>query len=860
MKRICIFVLGAAVGLGASVTSVTRAQGVIALTGTAQDQAGAVIPSEKLTLLNKATGETRKAKSDDSGQFSFSSVPLGEYILRGEADGFEPVELSITVGTQPLPPIKVKMEIKISEDVTVLAGQPELPENNADAVDFGNNLLAAIPTQMQDILPVLNNFFSLSAMEERGLNGPSIVVDGIETTGINVPTDAIKAASINRNPYSAEFRRPGSARLEVITRDGSGKHYDGSFGVYMRNGSLSALNAFATQKPDINLRLFEGRLGGPVPFVNNTKFFLSGSRKMDDETAVVNAVTLSGPLIENVPTFTGATNLFGRIDVKPNKLNRITLSYSFLDQPQRNLGVGGLVLREQAYSAMKRDQRFELIDSTAFSTKFLNTLRLLFQRKSQRSGNRADKPTIEVQGFFEGGPAQQASSGTENRLHFEDTIVYSHGWQTFRFGVVARLRFLKFTEATDFNGLFTFSDLSDFAAGRPNLFEIIQGNPDVSFSQHEVYGFFQDELRLAKHLNLMMGLRYEWQTRVGDHNNFAPRLALAFAPGNQKTVFRAGAGIFYEQLPDRVSRNSLLLDGIHTQDLVIENPSYPDPFKEGDPSLIKPSVWRLAPGLRVPYLFQGTLSLERKLGTATQLTVEYRTLRGEHLFRLRNINAPLGIDQPLPNPDFLLINQVESSSSLRTNALIVSLQGRFMKHLKGMAQYTLSRATDDTDGKFQLPANNYDLRPEWGPSTLDKRHRLNFVGTYSLPWDMRVAGVLSLATGGPFDITTGRDDNGDGVVNDRPPGVTRNTGRGPGYAQLDIRLSKFFSIPTPFSKELKGGKQFDKNLALNLDAFNVLNHNNLSNVIGSLSATDRFGRATISLLPRTIQLSLKYSF
>ena len=74
------------------------------------------------------------------------------------------------------------------------------------------------------------------------------------------------------------------------------------------------------------------------------------------------------------------------------------------------------------------------------------------------------------------------------------------------------------------------------------------------------------------------------------------------------------------------------------------------------------------------------------------------------------------------------------------------------------------------------------------------------------------------------------------------------------------RLKGVFGFPvTPFRKDLKAGKTFEKNLALNIDLFNVLNHNNLSNVIGKISSPN-FGKGTISLLPRTAQLSVKYNF
>ncbi|HKZ02406.1 MAG TPA: TonB-dependent receptor, partial [Pyrinomonadaceae bacterium] len=830
-----------------------KEDGGVTLSGTAEDEMGAVIPGEKFTLIAKATGETRETVSDNSGNFSFGNVMPGEYVLKGVAEGFEPAELKLTVGPEPTPAIKIKMAISISEDVTVFAS-PTLPESNADAVTFDDSMISYLPTPSQNILAVLNNFLSPAAM---GVNGPSIVVDGVESKDLNMPTEAIDDVVINKNPYSADYRRPGLARIEVTTRDGSSKHYQGTTALYLRNGNWNARNPFAAQKPDLDMRLFEARLGGPLPFFDNKKFFLSGSRLIDNGSAVVNALTPSGPLVENVPTFKRRTKLLARVDFKPNKLNRTILTYKFDDQSERNRGIGGLQLAEQGFSAVSREHKFQLSNTTAFSSNFLNTLRFVFERENQRVGTVADRPALEVKGAFTGGPSQTARLDRETQLEFHDFVVYGHGRQTFRFGGAFRPRFFSSSDATNFGGTFTFANLTEFAAGTPILFQIVQGNPKVSFSQPDAYGFFQDEIRLRKDLNLMLGLRYEWQAKLRDHNNFAPRLALAYAPGEHKTVFRAGAGIFYDRLSDSAVRRSLLVDGVQTQELVIERPSFPDPFREGDPSLTIPSVWRLAPDISAPYLLQSTLGMERKLNATTQLAIEYQALRGVHLFRARNINAPLGGIRP--NPNFLLINQVESSGNLRSNALVITIQGEFINHLKGMAQYTFSRTTDDTNGPFELPANNYDLRPELGRSNLDKRHRFNFAGRYSFPWKFKIAGVLSLATGAPFDITTGFDDNSDRVVNDRLLGAFRNTGKGPGFAQLDLRLLKSFTVPTFFNKKLKPGKEFDDNLVLNLDVFNVPNRNNLSNVIGILSSP-RFGRANSSLQARTIQLSLKYEF
>ena len=182
-----------------------------------------------------------------------------------------------------------------------------------------------------------------------------------------------------------------------------------------------------------------------------------------------------------------------------------------------------------------------------------------------------------------------------------------------RFGGTFNPRFYTFTDAANFGGTFIFSNLSDFAARTPTLFQIASGNPRASFSQHEANLFFQDEIRLRQNLNLTLGLRYDWQARIGDHNNFAPRLAVAYAPGDGKTVIRAGAGIFYDRLSDRATQRSLLIDGVTIRELVIARPSFDDPLNSGDQIQVAPSVWRIAPELQSPYLFQGSLAVERSL-------------------------------------------------------------------------------------------------------------------------------------------------------------------------------------------------------------------------------------------------------
>jgi hypothetical protein len=123
-----------------------------------------------------------------------------------------------------------------------------------------------------------------------------------------------------------------------------------------------------------------------------------------------------------------------------------------------------------------------------------------------------------------------------------------------------------------------------------------------------------------------------------------------------------------------------------------------------------------------------------------------------------------------------------------------------------------------------------------------------------IPGAVRLGTILTLASGQPFNITTGQDNNHDSIANDRPPDVPRNTGNGAGLAQWDLRLTKLLRLPRPFNRD-----RASRNLEVSLDAFNVLNHANFVNFVG-VTSSPLFGRADAALPGRTLQLSFNYRF
>jgi carboxypeptidase family protein len=838
-----------------------RAQEGLTLNGTVEDQAGGVIPGAKLTLTNTATGEVRSAVADDGGNFSFPNLPPGKYSLKGEAKGFEGADLQVTIGEQSPETIKLKLGISLKEEVTIKDDQTEQtlsPQANADAINMTGDFLKALPAQSEDILPILGNFLSTSA---QGTEGLSVVVDGVEGAQLNVPTDAIRRVLINRNPYSSAYRRPGEGRVEVLTKDGSRRRYDGSFAYYLRHSLFDARNPFALTKPPLDRRLFSASFGGPVPVWKKATFFVSANNLINNETVVSTSISLAGPLIQNVPTSKHRLNFLGRFDLRPNEVHTLSARYYYYRVGDTNKGVTvPFALPEQGYDSQQSGQRFLFSDRAILSPNLLNDLSITFSRDKVHDGQKSDKPTLVVRGAFIGGPSPVNRASKETILDVQDTVTYTHGNQTVRFGGGFRPRYVNSVNATNFVGTYFFQNIFEFGEKSPFRFIATQGDPAISFSQYEMYGFIEDEIKLRPWFSITPGLRYDWQSNMNDRNNFGPRLSFALAPGKQKTVLRGGAGIFYERLPGAVIEQTFI-DGNRTRLVDIPNPSYPDPFRAGRRRAApKPSVWRLAPDLSAPYIVMGSLSLERRLWGRSQVSVEYQRLHGVHLFRSHNINAqipPRLIARP--NPAFNSINQVESSASSRSSAVKVTFQGRIGKVFRGMAQYTYSHSTDDTSGPLAMPANNYDFGAELGRSSFDQRHRFSYAGTFDLPYAFRLGAVLSLASGLPFDITTGFDDNGDLNPNDRPPDGTRNIGKAPPIQQLDLRVSKLFKFPSPFPHKASKSDRFSRNLEFSIDAFNLFNHPNTPVLVGELGS-HIFGQASSANMSRTLQFSVKYSF
>jgi len=157
-----------------------------------------------------------------------------------------------------------------------------------DAVRITSNQLESLPMLDRDYLSALSQLFDAGAL---GSEGATVIVDGLPSDDHNIPLSEIEEIRINKNPYSAEFMRPGKGRIEIITKSGSAK-YHGSLYFGFRDYRFDARNAFAVVRPPERRRQFEGHLSGPIYKGKKNTFSLTG---IGNAPPALGPYTISGP-------------------------------------------------------------------------------------------------------------------------------------------------------------------------------------------------------------------------------------------------------------------------------------------------------------------------------------------------------------------------------------------------------------------------------------------------------------------------------------------------------------------------------------------------------------------------------------
>jgi outer membrane receptor protein involved in Fe transport len=491
---------------------------------------------------------------------------------------------------------------------------------------------------------------------------------------------AIREFQVNTSSYSAEYGRSAGGVVNAITKSGTNEFHGGAF-YYQRNNKWGARNPLAFRsvpnpngpgfvpegfKPEDVRHQFGGTIGGPI--VKDTAFFFFSydQQKRDfpglsifSQNGFLNTANrsairgrgLTDAQIDNALSFlnsisgpvprTGDQKLFlPKVDWTINDANTLTVSYNRLrwDSPA---GIQTQATNTRAIDNFGND--FVQIDAlnvklaSTLTPSLLNEFRMQWGRDNEFQFSQPPAPgeptnapggrspqTFIQNGFSFGMPEflERASFPDERRWQFADTITFTSGNHTFKWGgdinfvkdIINNLRFLggefNYTGANGLNDFIVdYTNWTSNGAIRaltPNLSNSTTADDNLglcvgstrragkcyagNFNQGfgvlglnmkttDLNYFLQDDWRVTPRFTLNLGLRYEYQlnpdpinvnpalpqtnNKVDDRNNFGPRIGFAFdVTGDGKNSLRGGWGLYYGRVINSTVYNTLVNTGV----------------------------------------------------------------------------------------------------------------------------------------------------------------------------------------------------------------------------------------------------------------------------------------------------------
>lgn len=855
------------------------------MSGQVIDPSGASVPGALVAVKGRTDG-LKETKTDDEGKFSVPQLLPGRYTVRVSAAGFTPFEArNVPVVAGQASTLMINLAIQSDKQtVTVddLGSVSTDPSSNVGAIVLRGEDLNILSDNPDDLSSDLQALAGPSA----GPNGGEIFVDGF-SGGKLPPKSSIREIRVNSNPFSAEYDRLGFGRIEIFTKPGTDK-LRGMVNFNFGDEIFNSRNPFAPNRPPYQLRNYGGNLGGALG--KKASFFLDVERREVDGNAVFNGTILNSSLLPTpfsaaYVTPTRITDINPRIDYALNNNNTLVVRYGYGFSEASNQGLGTFSLADRAFTTNDNDHSLQVTETAILSPSTINEVRFQYRRSNTRQDGSLAPTVAVLEAFTSGGSQVGNASNLRSTYELANILSTNKGRHFLKYGGRMRYGSTNDYSPNNFGGTFTFTggngpildasnnpvmgtngvpttgfitsieryrrtllfqQLGYSAAqirslgGGASQFTISAGSPLATVGQWDLGIFFDDSFRFRPNLTLNFGVRYETQNNISDYKNIAPRIALAWNVDSKngqagKTILRAGFGMFYDRINDNLTLQTRRFNGVTQQQYFVLNPD----FFPAIPNLnafsgntVTPTQRVLYTGIENPYVAQLVIGVDRQLPKNTQFSSNFVMGRGINALRTRNINTPFGGPAgPRPFGNIGNIYLYEATGLYDQKQWMTNFSTRFHPTVTMFGYYAYGHARGNADNNVgSFPADAYDMTDEYGRNAFDIRHRFLTGGNIRIKQlkDVTLNPFIIAQTGGPFNITTGRDNNNDSIFNDRPSlavaGATgsniittnygtfnitpaagerliaRNLGNGPGLWNVNMRLSKTWG----FGKETGG--------------------------------------------------------
>jgi len=772
----------------------------------------AVLPGVLIVLHGPIAKET---VSDAKGAFAVDGLPPGTYQIEANAPGlYAAVAAEVSAGKSS--PVSLEMNVAaVASTINVTASDTAQGEESAQHNTISQSTVENAPNQEEKIdslLPLvpgvvrwpdgrINIKGAQSTQAGWLVNSANVTDPATGGQAINLPIDVVSSVQVISNPYDPEYGKFTGAVSSVETRTSNFDKFHFSIQNLVprardRDGSIVGIGAF-TPRTTITGPLMKERLAFTQSF----------------EYRFVRTPVESLPPLQR-DTKIESLDSFSQFDLKISDRQSATLSLAIFPQKFDFLGLNTFTPQPSTTDLHQRGYQVSAQHSLVQKSGSLLSSRFAYEEFDADTFPNSRDPYRLLVETTEGGFFNRQNRDTD-RIEWQE--IYQLSPKHF-FGD-HRLKVGVDFSHSSYDGRQQFSPVDIVGVAGTTLQRIEFGSPTTFVvHQNEFAWFGGDQWAIGPRLAVNLGLRFD-KDSITDSIHTAPRLGLTMAlTKDQKTLLKAGGGLFY----DRVPLNARAFPEFPDRTLTTVDAT-------GDVVSSVPYSNVITGGLNNPRSETWNVELDRQVMEKLLVRVAYQQRNTVH-------------DLVLNPEEIASGNLLSLANSGRDFYREFQITGRYQIGRQTLnASYVRSKATGDLNDFNQFFGNNPQAviqSNSRGPLAFDAPNRFLAWGEFSAPWKVTLMPVLDIHTGFPYSL-----------VNQAREFVgPRNDHRFRGFNSFDLQAYRQFKLP--FTKERK--------VKLGFGVFNLFNHANPRDVQNDLDSP-RIGEFFNSAV-RTFRGKLVFGF
>ena len=794
------------------------------LRGTVTAPNGAVLVGATVTLTRvPAAGNPATVETDDIGHYEFRNLEAGSYVLSVGGEGFKKIEKTVVLkeGEQSIQDFKLEVEavsekVEVSGAATIISTE----SSSAPVAVVTNTELITLPTQQEkvkEVIPVtpgvVQTLDSKLVFKGSDENQSLLIINGTRNTdpvtgsfGISVPTDAVESFAVYKTPYDASLGSFSGGLTTISTKPpNDGWDFNlGKLGITIlgKNGHMAGLGGAS---PEISF---------DVPIIRH-KLMLSEVFQYEMKKTTVEGL----PWPDDISKRQGFSS-YTTLEAILAQNHLLTLTVNAFPLRTDHIDISALIPQPASNSFNQSGVALALTDRYQYGSGAVLTTTAQYTRfDSNAHGYGTADMLITPQGYGGNYFNQWSRRGKEFQFLTNYALSKKQWFGKHEIQVGADIDWRSFYGTTQSHPIQVLSAESV-------LLQTIQFSavPAQTPSDSIFAEFVQDHWLVNSHFSADLGMRLSTET-YGWPAGVAPRIGLAYSPGkDEKTVIRAGAGLFYGVLPLLAANWSGNPTRTITQYDAAGAPigppvTYTNVYTAGLNPLMSP-VLPSQPDT-TPRNLTWNAGVVRELRKNLNLEVSYLSSRTDYLF----VVQPFTAAAPTA-PSYMGLTNTGSSNYEELEA---TLHYTFRKSDQVKASYIWSQARGDLSNlpSVAIPFDAPVVRPNvYGILTSDIPNRFISWGIFAMPWKITLSPLVDVHSGFPYSAIDATQQ----YVG------TPNGQRFPEFFSLDLKAYRAFRVP--FWKGKNGNPH---HFRLGAYSLNITNHGNFSTVYNNVTSPD-FGK------------------